>query len=53
MPEGEEDGPERSHHLGWKDYLALFIAMLQTVALPLVIMILVVLVFVVLASYIR
>ena len=30
--------------LGWKDYLALFIAMLQTVALPMVILILILLV---------
>lgn len=39
--------------MGWKDYLALFIAMLETVALPLVVLILILLVLVALANYIR
>jgi len=37
---GEEGGSEDVQpSLGWRDYLAIFVALLQTVALPLVIMI--------------
>jgi len=37
---GEEEGSEDAKPgLGWRDYLALFATLLQTVALPLVIMI--------------
>lgn len=35
----EDDGKS----LGWKDYLALFIALLQTVALPIVLLIVMIL----------
>ncbi|MDA4115585.1 MAG: hypothetical protein OK442_03390 [Thaumarchaeota archaeon] len=35
----EDDGKS----LGWKDYVALFIALLQTVGLPLVVLILIIL----------
>ena len=39
MP-GEEDGHEGGRgRLDWKDYVALFIAMLQTVALPVLILV--------------
>jgi hypothetical protein len=33
MPEGAE-----GHGLDWKDYVAIFIALLQTVALPLILL---------------
>lgn len=37
MAEGR--GKEDGKRLGWKDYLALFIALLQTVALPILVLI--------------
>jgi hypothetical protein len=37
---GAEDDGKR---LGWKDYLALFIALLQTVALPMLVLIVIIL----------
>lgn len=40
MSERAEDGSKR---LEWRDYLALFIAMLQTVALPVLVLIVVIL----------
>jgi hypothetical protein len=52
MPRGEEGG-ESDHQLGLKDYLALFIAMLQTVVLPLLVLIVILVVFVVIAHYVR
>jgi hypothetical protein len=41
---GEGGSEEGKVHLTWKDYVALFIAVLQTLALPFVIMIIIVLV---------
>jgi hypothetical protein len=36
---------DQSLHLGWKDYLALFVALLETVALPVVVLIVILLIF--------
>lgn len=44
MPDDEEGSDEPKVTLGWKDYLALFIAFIETIALPLVIMLVIVLV---------
>lgn len=38
----DEEGADENVHLGWKDYLALFIAFIQTVALPLLILVLII-----------
>lgn len=40
MPDGMGEGKK----LGWKDYLAIFIALLQTVALPMLVLVAVILV---------
>ncbi len=42
---GDEDGKEeRDATLGWRDYIALFIAFIETIGLPLLIMVAVILV---------
>lgn len=39
----DEDDHRAEHKLEWRDYVALFIAMLQTVALPMLVLIVIIL----------
>ncbi len=50
---GEEEGREDEGSLGLRDYLALFVAILQTLALPFVILIIILLVIVAALSVTR
>ena len=54
MPEEEVDGSkDREVTLGWRDYLALFVALVETVALPLVILIIILIVILALSAAVR
>lgn len=50
MPGEDDSGGAR---LGWKDYVALFIAFIQTIALPMIILILVLVAILLLAAAFR
>lgn len=53
MPDDGDGSDNHDVRLGWKDYLALFIAFVETIALPLVIVIALLLVLLIILGVVR
>jgi hypothetical protein len=48
-----DDGSKEHARLGWRDYLALFVAIVQTVALPIVILIVILIAILLVSAAVR